>query len=368
MDQIVAAPARSRPLHYDGRVGELYRIFLVSLLLTVLTLGIYRFWAITRYRRYLWSRMSFQGERLEYTGTGGELFVGFLLAGLLVLSVFAGAGVLSYLMHQTGIPFSSLPLLLAYAFVAVLAAGAVFSAQRYRLSRTLWCGIRGGMTGSALAYGARAVLYSLLAVVTLFQLVPWLQVRLAERRIKASGFGDARFGFQGQARRLYPIYLATVLALLLLGLAIWCAILSFSSVDFASLMAGGGTDSEGFDEFVGLVVAGLLLFVAASALASCWYTAAFARHVADRATLGPLRFAAAVTGASLLGLTLGNMLILVATLGLGYPVVLHRNAAFLARTLRVDGAIDPAVLAQSTLPASRFGEGMLQQLDSGGVF
>jgi len=50
--------APHQALHYDGRIGPLYRIFVVNLLLTIVTVGIYRFWAITRWRRYFWSHMS----------------------------------------------------------------------------------------------------------------------------------------------------------------------------------------------------------------------------------------------------------------------------------------------------------------------
>lgn len=65
---------------YDGRLGELYVLFIKNLLLTIITLGIYRFWAKTRVRRYLWSHTSLFGDRFEYTGTGKELFLGFLIA------------------------------------------------------------------------------------------------------------------------------------------------------------------------------------------------------------------------------------------------------------------------------------------------
>ena len=93
MDQATALLPR-QALEYDGRIGELYRIFVVNLLLTVITIGIYRFWAITRWRRYFWSHMAFQEERFEYTGRGGELFLGALLAlGILTgLSIERTAG------------------------------------------------------------------------------------------------------------------------------------------------------------------------------------------------------------------------------------------------------------------------------------
>ena len=77
-------------LRYDGRIGEMYVIFLTNLIYTILTFGIYRFWAKTRERRYFLSRMELMGDRLEYTGTGGELFRGFLVVFLLIISPLIG--------------------------------------------------------------------------------------------------------------------------------------------------------------------------------------------------------------------------------------------------------------------------------------
>ena len=57
--------------------------------LTVLTLGIYRFWARTRLRRYIWSAIDVGGDSFEYTGTGLEKFLGFLI-GLVVFTVYLG--------------------------------------------------------------------------------------------------------------------------------------------------------------------------------------------------------------------------------------------------------------------------------------
>ena len=76
---------RSIELGYDGRAGEVGKIALSNSLLGLVTLGIYRFWAKTRLRRYLWSHVSMEGDRFEYTGRGIELFIGFLIAGVLSL-------------------------------------------------------------------------------------------------------------------------------------------------------------------------------------------------------------------------------------------------------------------------------------------
>ena len=73
---------------YDGDAGELLPIVLVNAVLSLVTLGLFRFWAKTRLRRYFLSRISFMGDRLAYTGTGKELFIGFLIV-LMVLIPFS---------------------------------------------------------------------------------------------------------------------------------------------------------------------------------------------------------------------------------------------------------------------------------------
>ena len=85
-----AAPALppSRPI-YDGKLGELYAIYLRHLALMILTLGWSRFWGRTRLRRYLWNHFAILGDRFEYRGRGIELFVGFVLV-LVILGCWAG--------------------------------------------------------------------------------------------------------------------------------------------------------------------------------------------------------------------------------------------------------------------------------------
>jgi len=66
-------PAPDSAIRFTGTWQESLPIALTNLLLTVVTLGIYRFWAKARERRYLWSRTEFIDDRLEWTGTGKEM-------------------------------------------------------------------------------------------------------------------------------------------------------------------------------------------------------------------------------------------------------------------------------------------------------
>ncbi len=363
---------QSSPLfEYDGRVGQLYGIFLSNLIFTILTLGIFRFWAITRTRRYIWSRLRFQGERFEYTGKGFELFLGLLVACAVVIGIFLGlliVGTVLYRLTHVKV-FLWVAIALCYLVAAVLAAGAYFSAQRYRLSRTLWCGIRGGMTGSAYDYGMRKLGYGLLCAITLGQLIPWATLRLAERRINASSFGDASFHFEGRASRIYPIFLLTLvlsLALLVpLGLLEWkfmsplIALASHGKLPTHDLMAGPAYTHAMHGLFLVYV-----LFIIGEILIQCFYAAALARHKTGNTTLGARpQFGSRVTGTALLGLVSGNLLIVIVTLGLGYPLALQRAMRFLARTLTVQGSIDPSMLGQNKQDGPGTGEWMLNLFD-----
>ena len=174
----IAAEAPVHRLQHDGRSGELFVIFLFNLALSILTLGIYRFWGRTRIRRYVWSQTSLLGEPLEYTGRGIELFLGFLFALVLIygpiLGLYFGLDVelpdpgeelggakLNALILFIAIVLLATPILMLFYYVAL------FAAYRYRIGRTSWLGIRGGMEGSAWSYGALGIFLGFLNVATL---------------------------------------------------------------------------------------------------------------------------------------------------------------------------------------------------------
>ena len=370
-------PLRSSALAYNGKVGEIYAIFLLNLLLTILTVGIFRFWAITRMRRYIWSRTRFQGDRLEYIGTGGELFAGFLIAIGTIAGLAVVATLLAYVLGQIEPWLAALPIIALYLALSMLAGVGFYSAQRYRLTRTLWRGIRGGMTGSALSYGATWLAYGAMLPFTLFQMLPWVQIRLTERRINASFLGNAPFAFKGRARSVYGRYFLAWLGSIAVLAIVAAAVFAIAGTTIEAILAAMRSKSaaELRDPYINALIAQLAPFViaaivawtAGSALLRCWYVAGMFRHVCANTTLAGARFASTATGRGLLWLFAGNLLIMVPTLGLGLPFVIQRDLRYLSRNLHIEGAIEGEFLQQGTLKAPRFGEGMFQALDAGGI-
>jgi uncharacterized membrane protein YjgN (DUF898 family) len=157
------------------------------------------------------------GDSFEYTGTGLEKFLGFLIA-LVFLAVYLGLlqVVLSFVGFNLWGAISSEPNLpkdMLMQMVATYATGlavmpliffAQYRARRYMLSRTRWRGLRFAMDAAALGYVWRALLYYGMSLVTLGALMPLATFRLEKYMTDRMWYGDAGFEQEGQWTALYP--------------------------------------------------------------------------------------------------------------------------------------------------------------------
>lgn len=211
---------------YTGDGKALFWLALRTGCLTLLTLGIYRFWGKTRIRSYIWSAARLEGSRFEYTGTGLEKFLGFLLA-VVFLAVYLGLiqillfwfGMTIFAEPQSpeqalaqGAGFSlSAVALLPFIFFAI------YRARRYKMARTRWRGIRFGMEKAAWGYAFRALGYWALTLLSLGLLMPLMTFRLEKYMADRSWFGTARFVQEGRWTALYGCMRQIFVALALLA-------------------------------------------------------------------------------------------------------------------------------------------------------
>src|SRR3990170_9089159 len=83
-----AAASNDRAIRFTGNWREYLPIAATNALLIIVTLGIYRFWATARQKRYLWSRTHVIDDSLEWSGTGKEMFIGFLIVLAILIPFF----------------------------------------------------------------------------------------------------------------------------------------------------------------------------------------------------------------------------------------------------------------------------------------
>jgi hypothetical protein len=207
-----AAAIRAEYLQRPGLFGLLIK----NALLGLLTLGLYRFWAKTALRRYFWGNVSVAGEPFEYTGQGRELFLGFLVVMAIFLPITLAYGGLQVALLAADASVTPLDALY-FILLSLLVAAAGFRARRYRLSRTLWRGIRAGQDGSAWAYLRRYALWLVAFMLTLGWSTPWAAADLARYRMAHTFWGDLRGRFEGQPKQLLRLWALAFL----LGIVPW---------------------------------------------------------------------------------------------------------------------------------------------------
>ena len=208
---------------FDADPGDLFWTAIKGVLLTIFTLGIYRFWMVTRLRRLYWSALRVAGDPLEYTGTGLEKLLGFLLA-LVVLALYLGAvnlGLafvgLSYFSQDQAVQAAVLNVSILATLPLIYYA--TYRGQRYVLARTRWRGIRFGLQPGAWGYTWRAMLLTLLTLLTAGLAYPYQHFTLAKYITDRAWYGDLAFHQGGTWKKLFAhwigMYVVSVIAALL---------------------------------------------------------------------------------------------------------------------------------------------------------
>ena len=350
-----------RAIEFTGNWREYLPIAVTNVLLMIVTLGVYRFWATARQRRYLWSRTHVIDDSLEWSGTGKEMFLGFLLIILILLPFFLFIQFLFPALVARGMEVAAgIVLFLFYVVILYLTGVARFRALRYRLSRTWWHGIRGGSDNPGWRYGAEYLGRHALSIMTVFIMFPWASTRMWNSRWRSMSFGPSQFdadltaeGLKGRWALLYCVPPALFLIVGLLTMA----------------AAGNpGEDAAGarLTIFGVIFIVFLMIYVAIPLLTLHWF-AKFYRHAAEATRLGDLEFGFDARTRDWLKLFLGNIGLAIITLGFGLAFWGYRNWAFMVRHTHLYGVVDLAQLTQSTVSAPAEAEGWADAFDVGAI-
>ena len=187
------------PIQFLGFDRDYWRILIRGSVLLAVTLGIYRFWLTTDTRRFLWSNTGVLGEPLEYTGTARELLIGFLIAVAILIPFYAFIFLLALSFEQ----ISQLAGVFAFLLATILGHFAVYRARRYRLTRTVYRGVRFHQTGSGWYYAVLAILWWTVIILTLGLAYPIAQSRLERFKMRNTWLGNLQGRFEGSATGLF---------------------------------------------------------------------------------------------------------------------------------------------------------------------
>lgn len=188
--------------------------------LTVLTLGFYRFWMKTRLRRWYWSAIRPGGHPLEYVGDPVEKLLGFLFA-VVILAFYIGV-VNLLLMFASFSLFQDNFAAYAVSLVGVIPLWffAQYRARRYILARTRWRGLRFGLEPGAWGYAGRAVVHWIVTILSLGLLWPRMTFWLEKYKTDRTFYGSARMHQGGTWTMLYTAMKPLLLSLVVAGIGV----------------------------------------------------------------------------------------------------------------------------------------------------
>ncbi|MBX7481763.1 YjgN family protein [Qipengyuania qiaonensis] len=348
---------------FEGNWREFAKIAFPNLLLTIVTLGIYRFWATARERRYLWSRTKFVDEHLEWAGTGMELFLGFIIVLVLFGVPYFGLTFIAQSLIVRGYEAVGAGLgFLAILSIFYLGGVARFRALRYRLSRSRWRGIRGGSNDGGFVFGLSYMWKTVVGWIPLGLLVPWSMTSLWNERWNKMSFGPYQFEADAHSGNVFARFLLFYLA----PVVMFVGMLIMGGMGMLAGYGFGGEDGMAIGGLVGLIGIVLFFYLGLGLIAVAFY-AKFYREAVGSTRWHDLHFSFEASTMDWVKLLIVDALLVVFTFGIGFIFLSYRHWKFFMTHLEAGGEILLDELTQSQTATAKHGEGLLDAFDMGAI-
>jgi uncharacterized membrane protein YjgN (DUF898 family) len=285
-------------LHFKGEGTKYFSVVFVNYLLTIITLGLYYPWAKTSKLRYLYENTELAESPFAFVGTGKEIFKGFIKL-FAILIVFFGI----YISLSVN-DFLGLAVAILYLGIFLIIPVALHGSYKYRLSRTTWRGIHFGYRGVLSELFSEWVIGGILSLITLGIYSSWFTVNIRKYIISNIRFVNVEFDYEGKGLDLFIIHLK-----------------------------------------------GLFLSIFTLGIYGFWYTKELYNYYVNNIVIYQNdykhRIESKMTGGDFFELFVVNYLIIIFTLGLGFPFVEIRTFKYLANRLLIEGTFEPDAIIQT---------------------
>ena len=288
-------------ISFHGKGSKLFEIYVVNILLTILTLGFYYPWAKASVLRYLYQETELEGSRFVFHGTGKEMFIGFLKA----VGIFGALYVILLLTMMSGEPvYSVIGVLAFYVGLLFLFPFAIHGMLRYRTSRSSWRGVHMGYRGNRSEFIKMFIGGLLLSIITLGIYIPWFTIKVRKYVIEHLRFGNIHFRYLGTG-----------------------------------------------DEYFFIMLKGYLLTIITLGVYSFWWARDLYNYYVENLLAyqdeKKISFTSRATPGKYFSLIMGNLAIIVFTLGIGTPWAVVRSMNFMFMNADIHGKFSPEELRQT---------------------
>ncbi len=306
--------AQSLPFQFKGDGMEYFKIWIVNILLTIVTLGIYSAWATVRNNRYFYSNLYLDEVNFRYLAEPLQILKGRIIA-IIVFVLFA---VLSSMYPIIG---AILGIVFLFAMPFIVNQGLKFQ-RRMSSYKNIQFRFHGSYSEAFMAI----LVWPILGMLTLGVLYPFALLKMNQYVVKNSAYGTSRFDFSATYGQYGMIFLTAIGILLVIGVPIF---LLMTFVPAISLLVPILYAVGYFGVIVYFMVSASNLFFNSTSLKEHTFTA--------QLTMGGLA-----------KVILINSVLTVITLGLYFPAAQVRMAKYMADsvTFEASGSLDDFAAAE----------------------
>ena len=311
MEKLHDGTARVIPFEFTGNAGEYFKIWVVNVFLSVITLGVYSAWAKVRRKRYFYGNSLLESAPLEYLADPKNILKG----RLIVFGVFV-----AYSVANQFAPVAESIFGIAFVF---LLPWVIIRARSFNLRNSSYRNIRFDFRA---AYGKAFKIFiglPFIAALTLGIAYPYYVYRKNQFLVEHSGYGTSPFAFEARGRYFYPIYLKAGGLFVLIMAAVFLV---------GPGLAAAGIRSSFFAFFPGLF---MILFIL---LVRAYIQASIINLVWNNMRSGEHRFESTLKPSWMLWLYFSNGVAILFSLGLLIPWATVRMARYRLANLRLVAA------------------------------
>ena len=182
-------------LDFNGKAREYFRIWIVNVLLTILTIGVYSAWAKVRTKQYFYGNTILDGSPFEYNASPVAILKGRLVVAAILIIYFAVSS-----FYPAVEPIF---ILVFFGFLPWLIMRSMMFNARYSNYRNLNFTFNNNLRDSVKTFIGLAILIPL----TLGLIYPFYMHAIQQYRVDNHNFGQLAFRLKSIVGRFYKIYL-----------------------------------------------------------------------------------------------------------------------------------------------------------------
>jgi len=329
------------PFRFSGDGGEYFKIWIVNLILSVLTLGIYSAWAKVRTNRYFYGNTSLENSAFEYHATPMMILKGRLIAV---------AALLIYVLLSEFFPIGGL---LFLAILALLMPWVIWRSIQFNARMVSYRNVRfgfhgvlkepykilvltpllpiiigailGGIAFFVLGKGTVVSIISFITILAVGLIYPYIKMLLASYYINNRQYGQGQFSAQLSAIKYYMIYLGLIAKIVAIISVVICIVIIVmqltGGVDITPAMGEGAPTGM----IAGMILLFYIVFFALSLWGTAYLEANVKNYLLNKTKLDDvLQLNSDIKLGKLFGIYVTNTLLVGITFGLAYPWAIVR--------------------------------------------